>query len=232
MQPELHIFPDADIAAKKAAAFIADLGRKSVNQRGQFLLAVSGGKTPAKMFEMLATESMPWSRIHIIQVDERIAPLGDADRNLTSLKEHLLTHVSLMPQQVFPMPVNAKSLAAAAQEYAHVLRRLGGSPPVFDLIHLGLGPDGHTASLVPGDPVLDVQDLDVAITGVYQHHRRMTLTYPFINRSRHILWLVTGAEKAQMFARLCGGDSSIPAGRIKRENAIVFADKSAGCLVS
>jgi 6-phosphogluconolactonase len=98
---------------------------------------------------------------------------------------------------------------------------------VLDLVHLGLGPDGHTASLVPGDPVLNVNDNDVAVTGIYQGRRRMTLTYPTINRSRQILWVVTGEEKVQALNRLLDGDQSIPAGRIRPEGARIIADRAA-----
>ncbi|MHB8404424.1 MAG: 6-phosphogluconolactonase [Gammaproteobacteria bacterium] len=226
-----HILLDADAAAQQGAAFIAKLAHRTVDERGRFLLAVSGGKTPTRMFGILAAENLPWDKIHLFQVDERIAPPGAADRNLTALQESLLVHAPLTSQQVHPMPVETRDLVAAAHQYAEVLRRLGGSPPVFDLVHLGLGADGHTASLVPGDPVLDALDTEVAVTAVYQNRRRMTLTYPFINRARHILWLVTGTAKAQVLARLCEGDTSIPAGRVNRENAVVFADQAAGCFV-
>ncbi|MGA9854733.1 MAG: 6-phosphogluconolactonase [Gammaproteobacteria bacterium] len=232
MKLKPHVFADADATAQKAADFITRLAHQCVAERGRFLLAVSGGKTPAKMFEILAALNLPWSRMHIIQVDERIAPLGDMDRNLTSLQQHLLAHVPLTTQQVYPMPVEVRDLPAAAQEYTGVLQRLGGSPPVFDLVHLGLGADGHTASLVPGDPVLEVRDTDVAITGVYQRHRRMTLTYPFINRSRQILWLVTGAAKAQVLAHLCDNDADMPACHIERQCAVVFADRAAATHVT
>ena len=111
--------------------------------------------------------------------------------------------------------------------YAQTLQEIAGSPPVLDLVHLGLGPDGHTASLVPGDPVLDVTDADVALTGVYQGRRRMTLTYPILNRARRILWLVTGSEKAGPLVRLRQGDPSIPAGRVRQDQALVLADRAA-----
>ena len=161
------------------------------------------------------------------QVDERVAPPGHPDRNLTHLRESLLNHAPLRAEHVYAMPVEALNLEAAASQYAQTLRVIAGSPPVFDLIHLGLGPDGHTASLVPGDPVLDVTDADVALTDVYQGRRRMTLTYPMINRSRRILWLVTGGDKVAMLRRLLDGDKSIPAARMGQDRAVVIADSAA-----
>ena len=163
----------------------------------------------------------------IVQVDERVAPAGDRDRNLTHLRESLLDHAPLSPDQIYPMPVEDPDLKAAAGRYARTLERLAGTPAVLDLVHLGLGPDGHAASLVPGDPVLEITDADVALTGPYQGHPRMTLTYPILNRSRHVLWLVTGGDKAGMLVRLVNGDPSIPAGRVRQDAAIVLADRAA-----
>jgi 6-phosphogluconolactonase/glucosamine-6-phosphate isomerase/deaminase len=160
-------------------------------------------------------------------VDERVAPEGDPDRNLSHLRESLLEHAPLRPEQIHAMPVEASDLEAAAKRYALTVREIAGTPPVLDLAHLGLGPDGHTASLVPGDPVLDITDADVALTGVYQQKRRMTLTYPMLNRSRRILWLVTGKDKVTALQRLRDGDRSIPAGRIQAANALVLADQAA-----
>jgi 6-phosphogluconolactonase len=165
--------------------------------------------------------------MHVVQVDERVAPAGDSARNLTHLRESLLEHAPLPPEQIHAMPVEEEDLEAAAASYARLIQGIAGSPAVLDLAHLGLGPDGHTASLVPGDPVLDVTDRDVALTGVYQQRRRMTLTYPILNRSRRILWLVTGPEKVQMLPRLQSGDASIPAGRIRQDAALILADRSA-----
>jgi 6-phosphogluconolactonase len=161
-----------------------------------------------------------------------VAPAGDQDRNLTHLRESLLSQVSLPSGQFHAMPVEENDLEAAAASYASLLRQIAGSPPVLDLVHLGLGPDGHTASLVPGDPVLDVTDRDVAVTGVYQKRRRMTLTYPVLNRARCILWLVNGPEKAQILQRLASGDASIPAGRIRRDTAVVLVDRAAASNIS
>jgi 6-phosphogluconolactonase len=224
---KIEILPDADAVARKAAEIIAADARAAVLARGRFVVAVSGGHTPWQMLRALANEDVPWENLYVAQVDERVAPAGDPDRNLTHLRESLLEHAPLRPEQIHAMPVEASDLEAAAQRYALTLREIAGSPPVLDLAHLGLGPDGHTASLVPGDPVLNVTDSDVALTGVYQGRRRMTLTYPMLNRSRSILWLVTGSDKVAAFQRLRDGDSSIPAGRIQREQAVVLADRDA-----
>ena len=223
----IEVLDTAESVAQRAAAIIAEEARNAVAARGRFLMAVSGGHTPWMMLRALGTQKLPWPAIHVVQVDERVAPAGHPDRNLTHLRESLLDHAPLVPEQIHDMPVESPDLDAAAAQSAATLRQIAGSPPVLDLVHLGLGPDGHTASLVPGDPVLNVKDADVAVTGVYQGRRRMTLTYPIINRSRRVLWVVTGSEKVQMLNRFLDGDESIPAGRVRRERAIVLADDAA-----
>ena len=224
---KIEILPDADAVARKAADAIAADARASILARGRFVMAVSGGHTPWQMLRALANEDVPWENLHVVQVDERIARAGDPDRNLTHLRESLLEHAPLRPDQIHAMPVEASDLEAAAKRYALTLREIAGTPPVLDLAHLGLGPDGHAASLVPGDPVLNVTDADVALTGVYQERRRMTLTYPMLNRSRRILWLVTGSDKVAALQRLRDGDRSIPAGRIRQDQALILADSAA-----
>ena len=223
----MEVLSNAEAVAKRAAAVIAEEARAAVAARGRFLMAVSGGKTPWIMLRALANETVPWKQVHVLQVDERVAPAGHADRNLTHLREALLEHAPLREEQIHAMIVESTDLEAAAGRYAATLEELAGSPPVLDLVHLGLGSDGHTASLVPGDPVLKVADRDVAITGVYQGRQRMTLTYPMINRSRNILWVVTGAEKVPMLKRLRDADASIPAGRIRQDPALILADLAA-----
>ena len=223
----IEILPDADAVAQKAATIIAADARAAVTARGRFIMAVSGGHTPWQMLRALAGQDVPWEGVHVVQVDERIAPAGDPDRNLTHLRESLLEHAPLRSEQIHAMPVESSDLDAAARRYALTLQEIAGSPPVLDLAHLGLGPDGHTASLVPGDPVLNVVDADVALTGVYQGRRRMTLTYPILNRSRRILWLVTGSDKVAALARLRDGDAAIPVGRIRRDQSLVLADRAA-----
>lgn len=224
---QIEVLADSDSVAHEAALRIAREAREAVAERGRFVVAFSGGQTPWIMLRALADDDLPWPGIHIVQVDERVAPSGDHDRNLTHLRTSLLDHAPLRPEQVHAMPVEAADLEAAAAQYAATLQELTGSPPVLDLAHLGLGPDGHTASLVPGDGVLDVTDRDVALTGIYKGRRRMTLTYPLLNRARSILWLVTGGEKAGMLARLRAADRSIPAGRVSPERALVLADQPA-----
>jgi 6-phosphogluconolactonase len=198
-----------------------------VTSRGRFIMAVSGGHTPWRMLRALASDELPWQQVHIVQVDERVAPAADPDRNLAHLRASLLDHAPLPPDHIHAMPVEAADLDRAAEQYALTLRDVAGVPPVLDLVHLGLGPDGHTASLVPGDPVLDITDADVAATGSYHGRRRMTLTFPIINRSRLVLWLVTGSEKAATLVRLRDGDRSIPASRVRQDRSLVLADRAA-----
>jgi 6-phosphogluconolactonase len=224
---KIEILPDADSVAREAAKFIAAEAQAAVAARGRFVMAVSGGHAPWQMLRALANEKVPWESVHVVQVDERVAPAGDPDRNLTHLRESLLEHAPLRAEQIHAMPVESADLEGAAKGYATTLREIAGSPPVLDLAHLGLGPDGHTASLVPGDPVLNITDADVALTGVYQNRRRMTLTYPMLNRARRILWLVTGGDKVDALARLRAGDTSIPGGRIQQNQAVLLADQAA-----
>ena len=223
---KVDVYADADAVANKAAGLIATMARDAVADRGRFVMAVSGGHTPWQMLRALAREDVPWKGVHVVQVDERIAPAGDPDRNFTHLRESLLEHAPLPETQIYAMPVEESDIEAAAR-YARTLEQIAGTPPVLDLAHLGLGPDGHTASLVPNDPVLSVSDRDVAVTGIYMERRRMTLTYPMLNRSRRILWLVTGAEKVATLPQLLAADPTIPAGRVRQDQALVIADRAA-----
>jgi 6-phosphogluconolactonase len=223
----IEILPDADAVASRAARFIGAEARAAVAARGLFTLAVSGGRTPWQMLRALSSEQVPWQAVHLFQVDERIAPAGDSDRNLTHIDETLLKQIEMPRENMHEMPVEETDLVSAAARYAEALRAIAGSPATLDLVHLGLGADGHTASLVPGDAVLDVSEADVAVTGVYQHRPRMTLTFPVLNRALCVLWVVTGADKASMLARMIDGDRSIPAGRMRQDRAVLFTDQAA-----
>ena len=224
---KIEILPDAAAACRRGAEAIVAVAREAIERRGRCVIAVSGGTTPWQMLEALACEPLPWERVHVVQVDERVAPEGHAERNLTHLREHFLSRVALPVRNVHPMPVQQVPLELAARRYGDTLVRLAGAPAVLDLVQLGLGHDGHAASLVPGDPVLEVGDADVAVTGEYEGRRRMTLTIPAIDRARAILWLVTGEAKAAVLSRFCRGDASLPAARIARDRAIVVADQAA-----
>lgn len=217
MRHELRDFPNADDVATAAADYVAGFARRSIAEKGRFTFAVSGGRTPWTMFEKLAAMEVSWSDVVIYQVDERIAPVGDATRNLTNLER------SLGPCRptIIAMPVNDDDLDSAATSYALLL------PPHFDLVHLGLGPDGHTASLIPGDPVLEIRDRLVAVTGIYQGEQRMTLTYDALARAEQLLWLVSGSAKRTALAALLNGDTSIPAGSVEAPSSLVMADESA-----
>ena len=217
MALEAEILPDPEAVAQWAADYVVDRCRAALQERGRFTFAVSGGSTPWTMFAHLAGE-LPWKGVEIYQVDERIAPVGDPDRNLTHLQASLPAAALAV---VHAMPVEADDLEAAAADYAALL------PDALDLVHLGLGPDGHTASLVPGDPVLEVSDRAVALTGEYEGRRRMTLTYPALDGARQLLWLVTGRDKVEALRRLRAGDTSIPAGRVNVDRALLVADVAA-----
>jgi 6-phosphogluconolactonase len=217
---EVEVPGDERAAARRAAELIAEAGATAAAERNVFELAMSGGRSPWAMLAILGElEQMPWDRTELFQVDERIDSPGSQDRNLT----HMVLGLSMDHQAALrPMPVTQRDLDGAAREYETAL------PDRFDLIHLGLGPDGHTASLVPDDPVLAVSDRRVAMTGgSYQGHPRMTLTYPELESARRILWLVTGADKQEALAKLLAGDESIPAGRVRNEEMVVVADEAA-----
>jgi 6-phosphogluconolactonase len=217
---DLEVCADEKAAARRAAELIAAIGADAVAQRNVFSLAMSGGRSPWAMLAMLGEDdSMPWGETELFQVDERIASPGSEDRNLT----HMVLGLSMDHQAALrPMPVTQRDLEAAAREYE------GSLPERFECVHLGLGPDGHTASLVPGDPVLEVGDRRVALTETEnQGHRRMTLTYPALAEARRIVWLVTGPDKVDALARLLEGDASIPAGRVENAHMTVIADEAA-----
>lgn len=220
---------DADTAAAHAAGELASACRAAVDQQGTALIAVSGGATPWRMLERLRDHALPWEHIRVAQVDERVAPRGDPRRNLTRLEQILAGDGPLPGENLLAMPVEADDLLRAAAQYQQQLEQVAGHPVTFDVVQLGLGADGHTASLVPGDAALDVADRDVAVSGEYQGLRRMTLTFPALNRARRRLWLVTGAAKAARLAELLRGDAvgDAPALRVNRDASLLVADAAA-----
>ena len=222
-----EIFPQAEQVAERAAAYLEQVIREALTHQKSFSLAISGGRTPWEMLKILSKADLPWQRINLFQVDERVAPDGHPDRNLTQLFQAIAGTAMVTQLRIFPMPVTAEDLDAASKEYAEVLNEVTEGKGL-DMIHLGLGTDGHTASLVPGDEVLAVQNRLVACThNSYQGRIRMTLTYPLLNAAKQILWVVTGSEKKEMVQRMLQQDSSIPAGSIRPENALLLVDQAA-----
>ena len=220
MAIELEVAGNEKAASRRAAELIAAAGAEAAGERGRFAFAMSGGRSPWAMLAILGElEEMPWDKTELFQVDERVAAPGDEARNLT----HMVLGLSMDHQAALrPMPVTQRDLDGAARDYEAQL------PDRFDLVHLGLGPDVHTASLVPGDPVLEVTDRRVAMTETaYQDHRRMTLTYPALDDARRIVWLVTGPDKVEPLQKLLARDESIPAGRVRNDDLIVVADEAA-----
>ncbi len=224
----LEILPDASSAAQAAASFVAREATRAIAERGMFSVALSGGSTPRPMFELLAHEELPWERVQLFQVDERVVPLDHPDSNARQLREALLERVPVPERNLHMMPVDESDPAA---RYAATLRSLLGEPAVLDMVHLGLGDDGHTASLVPGDLALEIDDADVAAVPPYRGHARISLTLPMLNRARRVLWLVSGSGKQRALAKLLARDPSVPASLVSRERALIVADRaSAGGL--
>lgn len=212
--------------ASLAASRVASLAEAALGERGRAVLALSGGSTPGGMLAALARCGLAWGRVHIFQVDERVAPDGHPDRNASALQANLLERVSIPEANVHLMPVTAPDLAAAARAYAADLAEATGDG-VLDVVHLGLGDDGHTASWPPGDPVVDADDADVAVVGPYRGRLRMTLTPAVVNRARAVVWLVDGADKAPVLERLLAGDLALPASRVRTDRAVVLTGSAA-----
>jgi 6-phosphogluconolactonase len=225
----VEVLEDHDAVARAGARALAACAEAAVARRGIFTMALSGGRTPWAMLAELGSYELPWDRIHVFQVDERVAPPGDPDRNLAGIAVSLLRSPGLPRENVHAMPVDAPDLEAAARRYAAELASVCGRPPVLDVVHLGLGDDGHTASWPPGDSVAAVTDADVGVSGIYRGRRRMTLTPPAVNRSRVVLWMVTGPDKARVLDRMRAGDPTLPASLVRSERSLVLADQSAAC---
>lgn len=222
---QVEVYPDAAAAAARAASLIADSLEAAVAGRGDGSAALSGGRTPALLMQALASAALPWPQIHLFQVDERMVDVGDPRRNITAIKTAFRL-CPLTPANLHAMPVEARSPEAGAARYSADLRRLAGTPPRLDVVHLGLGEDGHTASLVPGDDAV-ASEGDVTLTGDYQGVRRMTLTLPLLNLARQRVWLVTGSAKGEIVRRFLDGDPTLVASQVSRQNAFLVLDAAA-----
>lgn len=223
----IHVLPSPEAAAAQAADWLrTEIAHASGHGR-RCRIALSGGRTPWRMLHDLRRLHVHWRDLDVFQVDERVVGAADAQRNARQIAELLIAPDALAAEHFHPMPVERTPLSAAAADYAELLATHCGHPPALDVVQLGLGADGHTASLVPGDPLLDDVTNDVGISGPYQGVPRMSLTFRVLDGARHRLWLVTGADKVAALRALWNGDRSIPAGRVRREAAIVYADAAA-----
>jgi 6-phosphogluconolactonase len=223
----IHVFPTPEIAAERAADWLrTEIGRACA-QRGRCLIGLSGGRTPWRMLRDLRRLRVHWHDLQVFQVDERVVPENDERRNARQIADLLVAPAMLSAAHFHAMPVERSDLDAGAEEYARLLREHGGTPPVLDVVQLGIGTDGHVASLVPGDPLLQKADREVGISIPYQGVARMTLTFSVLDAARHRLWLVTGGDKAAALRKLWAGDASVPAGRVVRESAFLFTDSAA-----
>lgn len=227
----IEILPDPDAVAARGAELLAAYIEED-SARGGATLALSGGRTPQSVLERLAKLDVPWGRLSVFQVDERIAPLNHEDRNRTHAAAALQAPIQRHPTSFRWMPVEEPNLDAAARRYADALRAAAGSPPTLGTVHLGLGADGHTASLFPGSPLVAERKRDVVVTEPHLGRRRMTVTLPVLNRARRILWIVTGADKQTALAGLMAGDARVVGSRVRRDGALVLADAAAAANVS
>ncbi len=217
---DLRVSTDASATARAAATYLCGVARAAIAERGEFRVAFSGGSTPTLLFRVLAMQKLDWSRVQVWQVDERVAPDGDPVRNAVDLQTELLRPVHAAPGNIHLMDVTAADLDVAATRYAATLDG-------FDVVHLGLGDDGHTASWPPDQPaVLDVEAL-VTVTAPFRDHRRMTLTPRAVAVAREVLWLVCGADKQVALGRLLARDASQPAHRAFDARSVIFADRAA-----
>lgn len=220
----LALAADAEQAGVLAAGAVARALRGRLVRRPRALLALSGGSSPVPMLQALAVAPrVRWPRIDVLQVDERCVPSGDPDRNLAMLRRELLDHV---PASAHPLQVEHEDgpdggAAASAEELAALL---SGDAPL-DVLHLGLGADGHTASLFPGAPELDERDrLVVATAEAHAGHRRLTLTWPVLDRARRVVLLAPGADKTEALRGVLAGDPDLPASRLAADRVLVVTD--------
>ncbi len=228
---ETEVLPDGAALAARTADLVAERLGEAVATRGRVTLAVSGGTTPLAFFSELAGRALPWEAVHVFQVDERVAPAGHPDRNLTGLRAALLDRVPIPPTNVHPMPVDEPDLDAASATYAEGVAAATGRSGGIDVLHLGLGDEGHTASWPPGDPVVDATAA-VAVVGPFNGRLRMTLTPPAVNRAGWIVWEIAGAAKAAVIPRLLAGDPALPCSHVRRHDVTLLADAAAGARIA
>ena len=240
---KIVILEDEESVGKAAADLIVSISKLAIAKNGKFTIALSGGKTPSRLFSILAerpyVKEIDWKSTYIFWGDERYVPSNNAQNNSFVARKILLDNIPVPAENIFPIQVNIPP-AAAASHYEKTLRLFFRTElPSFDLILLGLGEDGHTASLFPGTPVLTEKDALVKeVLLEEQQVYRITFTIPLINNAKHILFLVTGREKAGILFKVLEGKASpqkYPAKLIKAgkgKKLFWYADKSAASLIN
>jgi 6-phosphogluconolactonase len=230
----VEVVKDPEALAERAARWITDLAAAS---RDRFAIGLSGGSTPRRLYQLLAEsphrDALPWDRIHWFWGDERFVPWNHPDSNYGMVHTALLGRAPVPPANIHGMPTNGTPANAAAA-YERVLKSYYGSEifdptrPLFDIQILGLGPDGHTASLIPGTSVLEERHRWVAEVIGGRPQPRITLTYPALESSRHAAFLVAGADKREALSRALAGDQALPAARLRPLGELIwFVDEAA-----
>jgi 6-phosphogluconolactonase len=218
----------SDVAAAERAAsrYLAMRLGEATRERGRATFAISGGRTPWGLFGQLASQDVDWGAVHLFQVDERIAPGHPEASNWERFRANPLAQ-RIPDTQQHAMPVWIDDAQAAARHYETTLISGTGEPPTLDVVHLGIGADGHTASLFADDPLSQESGRWVGVSRIHERYRRLTLTLPTLNRARCVVWFATGAERRNALTRLAAGDPSIPASLVQRDRATCFVDAEA-----
>jgi 6-phosphogluconolactonase len=234
-EARLEVLPDPDALARRVADWLL---AAALAKDGAFAVALSGGSTPRRLYALLASpaylDKFPWSRAHWFWGDERFVPQDDPRSNYRMVKEAMLSHAPIPASNIHPVPIEGLTPEAAASAYERELKSFHGADhldparPLFDTTFLGLGPDGHTASLFPDTAVLGEREKWVAAVVGAKAEARITLTYPALESSAHVAFLIAGRDKQEIFARLRGGDQSLPAEHVRPTGDVTwFADQAA-----
>ena len=239
---EVLVFGDSQGAAHFAVNKWMEICAGSVEGKGYFAVALSGGRTPIEFYKMLSGrgDQVPWDRTHIFLTDERFVPHSHKESNYRLIREYLLNHIDIPEANIHPVQTEETTVKQAAERYEDDIGNFfniqGDRIPVFDLIMLGMGEDGHTASLFPGTPSLEEKRrLTIPVIAVKAPHKRISLTLPVLNKAKHIIFLVSGEDKAPAVREMLESrDSELPAALVKPEHGslLVVIDEAAASLLS
>jgi len=236
-RPRIDVSADFESLAQRVAQWLTDLACATPDR---FAVALSGGSTPKRLYQLLAAaplrDAMPWERVHLFFGDDRFVPADDANSNFGMARDAMIAHVPIPPENVHGIPTNGTP-ADGARQYEVTLKafygvdRLDPARPLFDVVLLGMGPDGHTASLFPGKPALDEKQrwaVEVPEPGLTPFVPRVTLTYPALESARSVAFVAAGADKTAMMRRVLAGEQALPSARVAPVGELVwFIDRAA-----